>query len=98
MRKYSKIRQVYFRPNAADIVRHFQHYNEVTGRRFESSCELFNTSAEIYNKCTLEIYEKFGYIFQAGVFEVFIAIKSVIYLNQVNAIKIYIKENSFCFV
>jgi len=41
--------------------------------------------------------KKFGYIFQAGVFELFIAIKSIIYLNQVNAIKIYIK-NSFCFV
>jgi len=48
------------------------------------------------NKCILEMYEKFGYIFQAGIFEVFSAIKSVKYLHHVNAFKIYIKENSFC--
>jgi len=43
-------------------------------------------------------YEKSGYVYQAGIFEVFNAIKSVKYLHHVNDFKIYIKENSLCFV
>ena len=46
------------RPNAADIVRHFLDYNEVTGSQFDSSCELFeNITIEIHNN--RQIREKY---------------------------------------
>jgi hypothetical protein len=48
--KYPKIRQEHLRPFADVIVRHFFDYNEVTGRQFDSSCELFEyITTEIYN-------------------------------------------------
>ena len=53
MRKCSKIRQVHLRPNAADIVRHFQHYNEVTCRRLPLHQFGFRKAHSTIQKCRL---------------------------------------------